>query len=1030
MHSAVVRLQVPPTIRTKDAPAMIKLLTRFSHSPWHSPFARLGYVDGGRLPSKPFARMPVLWAWLLALAVWFVMLSPAFAEQAPAVSPAQAAKYAAWIQQMKTSRKGPFYRIRWFCNDGAILEPKPYACSDHGGGIQHGQWSDQLREIRAAGWQIANVLGEYGREKGRRPTVSREQFKQILMERFLVGYDQGWIFRRARYYRGALQREDEARGEVALVEQWAARLNPDTQDYLLLWEAARLLPGPGKHPNRVTEMRDLATQINSQDANFEALRTKLHADPALADAQAIRQYAATQGAPALQNDYARLATVVESVFETGTLSDALRGTAKHLHHTRLKKYFRQQAATLEHSDAAFARLQLTAQLLETLRMSLPSVSGAGDKQRLLRLGQQIERVVFAELSGLQADLPKASRAERLRWLKEVARSLYGVGLLSAREWQAVQDSLAQLQGTSLSLRHYAREVDYLGRVPQWSTQWLKFHFGEVVTHFAQIEPLSQQMIPARLRGSALHFYSVIIATLKQDADRLSGRESQLFDAHYATGLRALNPGLARGRLREPPVGKAWDSKGIYLLKETTSTLPPVAGIITLDEGNALSHVQLLAANLGIPNVVVSHARLPRLRAHLGEPVVMAVSPGGVVRITTDDASWDAVFETADIPTSALRPNLAKLDLTRTEFLSLSDLRARDSGVIVGPKAANLGELKHFFPDAVSRGLVVPFGRFRAFLEQPLPGTGMTAFAWMKAYYRYIRSVTGEERQGATQRFLSQFHHWIETSTPGVAFRQELAQALENEFGPDGSYALFVRSDTNMEDLPGFTGAGLNKTVPNVVGLDAVIKAIMQVWASPFTERAFAWRQQRMATPENVYPSVLLLETVPVEKSGVLLTFNKLNGEPDAFTVAVSRGIGGAVQGESAEELLVEKSTGRVRLLASATSPRMRIAAPEGGLRLVPVQISDTVLQPDEIERLRSLVQAVELNLPQFDAQGHPTPADIEFGFRQGHLALFQIRPFLRDKRARQSQYLLDLDRQARPAASLQVDMTQVVEVTP
>ena len=51
---------------------------------------------------------------------------------------------------------------------------------------------------------------------------------------------------------------------------------------------------------------------------------------------------------------------------------------------------------------------------------------------------------------------------------------------------------------------------------------------------------------------------------------------------------------------------------------------------------------------------------------------------------------------------------------------------------------------------------------------------------------------------------------------------------------DFNGGVFVRSDTNVEDLPGFTGAGLNLTVFNVVGFDNIVKAISEVWASPYT----------------------------------------------------------------------------------------------------------------------------------------------------------------------------------------------------
>ena len=81
--------------------------------------------------------------------------------------------------------------------------------------------------------------------------------------------------------------------------------------------------------------------------------------------------------------------------------------------------------------------------------------------------------------------------------------------------------------------------------------------------------------------------------------------------------------------------------------------------------------------------------------------------------------------------------------------------------------------------------------------------------------------------------------------------------------------MFVRSDTNAEDLPEFTGAGLNLTVPNQVGTQQIIQAIKNVWASPFTERAYDWRSRFLIGSEQVYPSVILMRAVPSDKSGVI-----------------------------------------------------------------------------------------------------------------------------------------------------------------
>jgi len=54
----------------------------------------------------------------------------------------------------------------------------------------------------------------------------------------------------------------------------------------------------------------------------------------------------------------------------------------------------------------------------------------------------------------------------------------------------------------------------------------------------------------------------------------------------------------------------------------------------------------------------------------------------------------------------------------------------------------------------------------------------------------------------------------------------------------------------------------------------------------------------------------------------------------------------------------------------------------------------------------------------------PAPADIEFGFRDGKLALFQIRPFVESLRARRSQYLIDMDRGGAGGRDEVVDLRQ------
>ena len=122
-----------------------------------------------------------------------------------------------WIEEFKASPRGPFENIRWFCKDGTVLPPRPYACKDHGGGVQHGAWNERAEALRGGGFALANVLARIDEGAFVGPNADLDTLKQMLVERFLIGWDDGWIFRGARSYRGALQIEDEEAGAQRLV---------------------------------------------------------------------------------------------------------------------------------------------------------------------------------------------------------------------------------------------------------------------------------------------------------------------------------------------------------------------------------------------------------------------------------------------------------------------------------------------------------------------------------------------------------------------------------------------------------------------------------------------------------------------------------------------------------------------------------------------------------------------------------------------------------------------------------------------
>ena len=683
----------------------------------------------------------------------------------------------------------------------------------------------------------------------------------------------------------------------------------------------------------------------------------------------------------------------------------------------LQELLKRYADALTADATTSAVFELTASLMADLREALPKIHSANARLEILDLSLHAESTHFRHASELRNSTDAASRALRIQWLQSAGQAAFGTGLVNKRLLNELDRSLSELSGDQVELDTYKHELNYLGRVPGWGTQALRMWFFEPVVKLSDIEPLSLHFIQDQLRGSPLLFFSHLLDGLSRDANQLAGVTHNLFGKRIGVGFTALNPGLAHGTLHvEPDLSNLenFSADGIYMLPETVSDLPPVAGILTEGEGNPLSHVQLLARNLGIPNVTVDSSLEAELQRHSGEQVALAVSYSGLVELTAWNDRWAEIFSHADSQQSVqIEPDLEKLDLSVRRFIPLEEIRASDSGRIVGPKAAKLGELRLHYPDHVSRGVAIPFGLFKhQALEQPHSSGNGTVFDWMVRSYRELESMDASTPQHAemAELFRSELYNIIVNTRPDEAFQSALKEAMEQAFGSESPPGVFVRSDTNVEDLAGFTGAGLNLTLPNVVGFESLLASIVRVWASPFTARAFAWRQSHMSQPEHVYTSILLLESVASDKSGVLVTQDIDSGSHDIISVAVNEGLGGAVDGQAAESLRIPLDGSHVRVLATAPAPWMRAPNPNGGLEFLPTSGSDVVLQPAEIQQLIDFASNLPETFPPItDDEGNPAPADVEFGFLDGDLRLFQLRPFLESKAARGISYLHEME---------------------
>lgn len=948
------------------------------------------------------------------------------AQHAGAATPT----WTAHIDAMKQAERGPFRRLRWFCNDGSVLPPEPYACRSHGGGVQHGEYSAVTREIRNAGYPIATLLADLQPADILQSNDGGALLRFMLVEQFLIGFDDGWIFRQARYYRGAVQHEDEQRSGQQLLEALAAQPQWVSERFLLLREAARLLPHENRHVSLAT-VRGLAASIADRDHGFRGLRGKIHGRPDAGDASRVREYARREGQPDLQSEYQRLAKAIDQAYRQTSLTALLAVAAGHAAGEKLQADLHALSRHAADQPDATRRLQLATTGMALIRARLAQEPAGAGRVALLDSSLQLERLAFVAARDLDQHTEVSRRAllDRIRFNTD---GLYGSGLITAPEHREVLVSLEQIDDEPLALDRYRQELRHLGMVSEWAAGQLRFFFADTIEKFSDLEPLAELYIADRLRSSPLLSYDETHAALALDAQAASQVRHEVFGRPVVGGLRSLNPGLARGPLyiagHDTPMAD-FDAHGIYIVPETLPKLPPVAGIITLSEGNALSHVQLLARNLGIPNIVVSDDLLGRFEPHIGKRVVIAASGGGVVRIAPDSFEWDNVFRAgADAERAPLRINTDKLQLDRTRLYPLHRLSGKHSGRVVGPKAARLGELMDRFPGQVAPGLAIPFGTYRQLLDQPAKaGASISMFEWLRQSYSRLEQLRRDDPVAYEQHLdqvLDFARRWFMQAELPDGFEKRLRRAMQRQFGEEGSYGVFVRSDTNVEDLPQFSGAGLNLTVPNVVGFENTLDAVRRVWASAFTRRAFSWRQALMDQPEHVYASVLLQRGIPSEKSGVLVTQDVDSGDRDVATVVVNEGVGGGVDGQLAEMLKIDLHSDRVRRLSSATATQRRILLPAGGSKLVPASGAAAVLDTVEIAALRQLSRSVPLRMPEFAAapERRPPAADIEFGFYDGKLWLFQVRPLVESEAANRNSYLNALDAGLRNTAKQLIDL--------
>ena len=315
---------------------------------------------------------------------------------------------------------------------------------------------------------------------------------------------------------------------------------------------------------------------------------------------------------------------------------------------------------------------------------------------------------------------------------------------------------------------------------------------------------------------------------------------------------------------------------------------------------------------------------------------------------------------------------------------------------VGGKNASLGEMMNALAAA---GIRVPGGfattaqAFREFLS----ANGLDSRIEERLRSLDSKNVSALAACGAEIR------SWILKAPFPTGFEDEIKsyyQDLEKISSSETSFA--VRSSATAEDLPEASFAGQQETFLNIRGIDNVLEAIRQVFASLYNERAISYRTHHGFDHRGVALSAAVQQMVRSDlgASGVMFTLDTESGFRDVVFITAAYGLGEMiVQGAvNPDEFYVHKpmlEQGRPaivrRALGSKLEKMLFAGSAEAGR-------STRVVEVGAEERARfSLTDPEVLELARYALaieRHYRRPMDIEWAKdgADGKLYILQARP--------------------------------------
>ena len=438
------------------------------------------------------------------------------------------------VQAFKKDERGPYKAIRWFCPDGTVLPPEK-RCTQPGG-IQHAVHKDVVRKLaKEQGLYLGQILAGTAFDDFLDADRENARLKQYQMEKYLQRVDDGWILRRARYYRGAIQSEDEEIWGLEFLTRLAGRDEMVRSQFYLLRQAARDIPH--KAPDdRWQRIRAKSQAIAEALPLFSKLRAKLHGQPEFGDIQRVKDFQKENREkipPEMVEEIRGLVAELEAAWQPAQLLSLNAYIPKLPLNSPVRTRLAELVATYGNGVPApggagismQTKVASMADLLWEIRKEIGTVRTPKTRLVLIDLSNQVEGLLFLDAGRWKPQ----TTGEALEKACALAKSTAGCGYLEVWEWEAVERGVRVERGSgNMSLASYLEILDGLQRVVEWGAGMVRVQYGAVTTLFSGFEPAAAGFIDDRIHSSPLLGLGEVTGLLGDIGARLTGVSSDVF----------------------------------------------------------------------------------------------------------------------------------------------------------------------------------------------------------------------------------------------------------------------------------------------------------------------------------------------------------------------------------------------------------------------------------------------------------------------------------------------------------------------